>query len=235
MLPIHSRCWLCRQPLRLMQQGICSYCLRTLPAKPCCCPVCGLPSGDPHQPCGRCLQKAPPWQALVFVADYRPPISTLVKNFKFQQTPALAPTLARLILLHWLQAHREQHLNRPEVILAVPLQDKRCWRRGYNQSELLALPLARWLGCEYRPAALRRIRATAPQQKLIAAYGGVICVVLSVVMRTWQGSMWHCWMMWLPLAAPWQKSLHYYRSKASHRCRFGAFAARCSTTAMGVL
>ncbi|HHQ6566386.1 TPA: DNA utilization protein GntX [Serratia fonticola] len=168
MLPIHSRCWLCRQPLRLMQQGICSYCLRTLPAKPCCCPVCGLPSGDPHQPCGRCLQKALPWQALVFVADYRPPISTLVKNFKFQQTPALAPTLARLILLHWLQAHREQHLNRPEVILAVPLQDKRCWRRGYNQSELLALPLTRWLGCEYRPAALRRIRATAPQQKLIA-------------------------------------------------------------------
>jgi ComF family protein len=54
------------------------------------------------------------------------------------------------------------------VILAVPLQDKRCWRRGYNQSELLALPLARWLGCEYRPAALRRIRATAPQQQLIA-------------------------------------------------------------------
>lgn len=168
MLPIHSRCWLCRQPLRLMQQGICSYCLRTLPAKPCCCPVCGLPSGDPHQPCGRCLQKAPPWQALVFVSDYRPPISTLVKNLKFQQTPALAPTLARLILLHWLQAHREQHLNRPEVILAVPLQDKRCWRRGYNQSELLALPLARWLGCEYRPGALRRIRATAPQQQLIA-------------------------------------------------------------------
>ncbi|WP_337049318.1 DNA utilization protein GntX [Serratia fonticola] len=168
MLPIHSRCWLCRQPLRLMQQGICSYCLRTLPAKPCCCPVCGLPSGGPHQPCGRCLQKAPPWQALVFVSDYRPPISTLVKNFKFQQTPALAPTLARLILLHWLQAHREQHLNRPEVILAVPLQDKRCWRRGYNQSELLALPLARWLGCEYRPGALRRIRATAPQQQLIA-------------------------------------------------------------------
>lgn len=168
MLPIHSRCWLCRQPLRLMQQGICSYCLRTLPAKPCCCPVCGLPSGDPYQPCGRCLQKAPPWQALVFVSDYRPPISTLVKNFKFQQTPALAPTLARLILLHWLQAHREQHLNRPEVILAVPLQDKRCWRRGYNQSELLALPLARWLGCEYRPGALRRIRATAPQQQLIA-------------------------------------------------------------------
>lgn len=168
MLSIYGRCWLCRQPLRLMQQGICSYCLRELPAKPLSCPRCGLPSGDRHQPCGRCLQQPPPWQALVFASDYCLPLSTLIKRFKFQRTPELAPTLARLILLHWLQAHREQHLNRPEIILAIPLQDKRCWRRGYNQSELLAQPLARWLGCEYRPAALRRIRATSPQQGLIA-------------------------------------------------------------------
>ena len=168
MLSIRSRCWLCQQPLRLVQQGICSYCLQTLPTKPCCCPRCGLPSGDPYLPCGRCLLKPPPWQALVFVTDYRPPLSSLIKRFKFQQTPALAPTLARLLLLHWLQAYREQHLNRPEVILAVPLQDKRCWQRGYNQSDLLARPLARWLGSEYRPAALRRVKVTAPQQQLAA-------------------------------------------------------------------
>lgn len=168
MLPIYSCCWLCQQPLVLQPQGLCSFCLRSLPAKPCCCPRCGLPSGDPHQPCGRCLQKPPPWQALVFATDYRPPISTLIKRLKFQKMPALAPTLARLLLLHWLQAHREQHLNRPEIVLAVPLQNKRCWQRGYNQSDLLAKPLARWLGCEYRPAALRRIRATLPQQQLIA-------------------------------------------------------------------
>jgi len=54
------------------------------------------------------------------------------------------------------------------VILAVPLQAKRCWRRGYNQSDLLARPLAHWLGCDYRPAALRRVRKTAPQQRLPA-------------------------------------------------------------------
>jgi ComF family protein len=114
------------------------------------------------------LQKPPPWQALVFATDYRPPLSTLIKRLKFHRTPALAATLARLILLHWLNAHREQHLQKPEIILAVPLQNKRCWRRGYNQSDLLARPLAHWLGCEYRPTALRRIRATQPQQQLIA-------------------------------------------------------------------
>ena len=168
MLSIYSRCWLCRQPLKLAQQGICSYCLRGLPAKPTSCPRCGLPAGDSHQPCGRCLQQSPPWQALVFASDYCPPLSGLIKRFKFQRTPELAPTLARLLLLHWLQAHREQHLNRPEILLAVPLQNKRCWRRGYNQSDLLARPLAHWLGCEYRPAALRRVRTTSPQQQLVA-------------------------------------------------------------------
>lgn len=168
MLSIQSRCWLCRQSLRLYGQGICSYCLPHMPAKPLCCPRCGLPAGDARLPCGRCLQQPPPWQALVFVNDYAAPLRQLIKKFKFQHTPELAPLLARLILLNWQQAHREQYLNRPDIILAVPLQAKRCWRRGYNQSDLLARPLAHWLGCDYRPAALSRVRKTAPQQRLSA-------------------------------------------------------------------
>lgn len=168
MLSIYSRCWLCQQPLQLIRQGICSYCIKTLPLKPCCCPCCGLPSGDPLSPCGRCQQQPPLWQRLVFAASYRPPISTLVKRFKFQRTPELAPTLARLLLLQWLQAHREQALNKPEIILAVPLHHRRCWQRGYNQTDLLAQRLAYWLGCEYHPTALCRIRATLPQQQLLA-------------------------------------------------------------------
>ncbi|MGO2368662.1 MAG: DNA utilization protein GntX [Serratia sp. (in: enterobacteria)] len=168
MLSIQSRCWLCRQPLRLHCHGICSYCLRHLPTKPLCCPRCGLPAGDTARPCGRCLQQPPPWQSLVFVSDYQAPLRQLIGKFKFQHTPELAPLLARLILLNWQQAHREQYLNRPDVILAVPLQAKRCWQRGYNQSDLLARPLAYWLGCDYLPAALSRVRKTAPQQHLTA-------------------------------------------------------------------
>ncbi|WP_127957035.1 DNA utilization protein GntX [Serratia microhaemolytica] len=168
MLTIHSRCWLCRQPLKLKQQGICSYCLNSLPTKPCCCPRCGLPSALADRPCGRCLQKPPAWQQLIFVTDYRPPLSTLVKQFKFQRSPALATALARLILLEWLTAYRAQRLGKPDLILAVPLHNKRAWQRGYNQTDLLARPLAHWLGCQYQPATLRRVKSTAPQQQLPA-------------------------------------------------------------------
>ncbi len=69
-------------------------------------------------------------------------LSQLVKRFKFHRAPELAPTLARLMLLRWQQARREQNLNRPDLILAVPLHATRCWHRGYNQSDLLARPLA---------------------------------------------------------------------------------------------
>ena len=86
-------------------------------------------------------------QRLVFVGDYVAPLSQLVKRFKFHHAPELAPALARLMLLRWQLARREQYLNRPDLILAVPLHASRCWRRGYNQSDLLARPLARWLGC----------------------------------------------------------------------------------------
>ncbi|ATA20126.1 ComF family protein [Gibbsiella quercinecans] len=167
MLSICGRCWLCRQPLRLAAQGICSYCLPPLLATQPCCPRCGLPA-DPRYICGRCLQRPPPWQRMVFVADYRPPLSQLIQKFKYHHAPELAPTLARLLLLRWLQTRREQYLNNPEIIVAVPLQRKRAWRRGYNQTDLLARPLARWLGCEYRPAALRRVRAATPQRQLTA-------------------------------------------------------------------
>jgi ComF family protein len=105
----------------------------------------------------------------VFVGDYVTPLSGLVKRFKFHRAPELAPALARLMLLRWQQARREQYLNRPDLILAVPLHATRCWRRGYNQSDLLARPLARWLGCAYRPAALRRVRKTTLQQRLSAS------------------------------------------------------------------
>jgi len=77
--------------------------------------------------------------------------------------------LARLLLLRWLARFRAGDVVRPEIVLSVPLHRRRYFSRGYNQSELLATPLARWLGCQYRPHALRRIRSTPPQQRLSEA------------------------------------------------------------------
>jgi len=76
--------------------------------------------------------------------------------------------MARLILLKVLESRRQENVFRPDTIVSVPLHSRRAWRRGYNQSALLAIPLARWLNCEYQPTAIRRVRPTATQHQLTA-------------------------------------------------------------------
>lgn len=165
MLTVHGACWLCQMPLALPQWGICSRCSDTLFITQGCCPQCGLPSADANAPCGRCLQKAPPWQRLVAINDYRPPLSQLIHHFKFSGRAELASTLARLLLL---VVRQRRDLPVPEQLISVPLWQRRHWRRGYNQSELLCRSLARWLPVDYQPRAVSRIRPTATQHQLNA-------------------------------------------------------------------
>jgi len=102
------------------------------------------------------------------VDDYVLPLSGLIHRLKFSGQIALALPLARLLLLAVLQARRTQSLPRVDMVVSVPLYPRRHWRRGYNQSDLLCRPLARWLGCRYPAFALKRIHATAIQHQLSA-------------------------------------------------------------------
>ncbi|MGK3142447.1 DNA utilization protein GntX [Pantoea sp. C2G6] len=167
MLPMPARCWLCRLPLRFARHGLCSLCLRGLPPLPRLCPRCGLPAGSALVSCGRCQLTPPPWQALVCVNDYRPPLSEWVNQLKFSHITALRVMLARLLLLSWLDVWRRGVVPRPDLLLPVPLHQRRRWRRGYNQTVLLAAPLAHWLGCEWREGISRQ-RQGALQHQLSA-------------------------------------------------------------------
>jgi ComF family protein len=168
MLSIPARCWLCQMPLTIASHGLCSCCTRVLIRPHYRCPRCGLPARTSPSICGRCVAKPPPWQHMVAVGDYQHPLSTLVHQFKFSGGVALASPLARLMLLNVLTARRERALPRPDLIVSVPLALRRQWRRGFNQSALLAEPLAGWLGCDHPPAALRRLRAAPLQHHLSA-------------------------------------------------------------------
>ncbi|HDG1676324.1 TPA: DNA utilization protein GntX [Kluyvera ascorbata] len=165
MLTVHGSCWLCKMPLALPAWGICSRCTGAVTLRICLCPQCGLPSADSNVPCGRCLQKPPPWQRLVAINDYQPPLSSLIHHFKFSGQPELAPALARLLLL---AVRQNATRSMPQQLISVPLWQRRHWRRGYNQSELLCQALAKWLPCEFNSRALTRTRPTATQHQLSA-------------------------------------------------------------------
>ena len=168
MLTVPGLCWLCRMPLALGHWGICSVCSRAARTDKTLCPQCGLPATHSHLPCGRCLQKPPPWQRLVTVADYAPPLSPLIHQLKFSRRSEIASALSRLLLLEVLHARRTTGLQLPDRIISVPLWQRRHWRRGFNQSDLLCQPLSRWLHCRWDSEAVTRTRATATQHFLSA-------------------------------------------------------------------
>ena len=166
MFTLKGNCWLCQLPVCSPERGICSPCQRRLPLLPPLCYRCGLPAAPDTAACGRCLLNPPPWHRLVCVSDYLPPLSRLLHKFKFSGCTALQVMFARLILLSWLQQHRACGLRKPDIVVCSPLNKHRRWQRGFNQSALLAQPLAHWLSCDYAPEALTRTRKTALQHRL---------------------------------------------------------------------
>lgn len=57
---------------------------------------------------------------------------------------------------------------RADAVIPVPLHWWRRWRRGFNQSEILAETIAKQLRLPFRPRWLRRVRPTRAQTSLSA-------------------------------------------------------------------
>lgn len=168
MLFIPGNCWLCRQPLQLPHHGICSCCLRAIPPLPPLCRRCGLARAPGLRYCPYCVHHRPAWQTLIAVSDYSPPLRQLIHKMKFSGVTALALPLARLLLLTLLARRRSIEFTWPNLLVSVPLHQRRAWRRGYNQTALLARLLAHWLQLDYAADLLCRRHSGSPQHTLSA-------------------------------------------------------------------
>lgn len=134
----------------------------------CACLLCNEECADlEHEICPDCLaalrpcvQPAPPMHVDGLAAGflYEGQVTDAVKGLKFRDTPVFASFLAA-------------HMQIPpdwqvDVLLPVPLHPWRELWRGYNQSHLLAVHIARRTGLPLSPALLRRVRNTIPQSRL---------------------------------------------------------------------
>ncbi|MGQ0286892.1 amidophosphoribosyltransferase [Pasteurellaceae bacterium 22721_9_1] len=160
-------CVHCHRKLKIGSHGLCSICNRQI-RRFSYCGCCGTELVKNEQHCGQCLRNEPSWQQMVIVGHYKEPLSILIHRFKFQGQYWLDRTLARLLYLAIREARRTHYLDLPEVILPVPLHHKRQWKRGYNQTALLAKWLSRWLNIPVREDLLRRVKHTPSQRGLTA-------------------------------------------------------------------
>ena len=156
-------CTLCQLPCA-GALPLCDDCRLELPANSCACRRCALPlATETGTTCGACLRKPPDFDRVVAPWLYGEYLAYLLRRWKFQGDRRLTPLLADL----WKQA-----LATPpevEVIAPVPLHWMRQWRRGYNQSELLARALQRqWPHLAVDSSLLRRNRRTRAQSGMNA-------------------------------------------------------------------
>ena len=159
------RCPLCGDALG-EQGGLCIACWSKLviPGEPACA-FCQRPLGDAFvaswdgveasaMTCAPCLQATPRHDGIAAATLYNPTSRDLVLAFKHGRRVALGALLGRLI------AARMGDLTGEWLVVPVPLHRWRLWRRGFNQSALLARTIAAAPGRTLAVDALIRTRAT---------------------------------------------------------------------------
>lgn len=140
---------------------LCARCAGRLlaldPARSCGGCARPLPEGRLEPPrCLACALRPPPWRRLHALWLYRPPLDSVIAGLKYRRLDYLGARLAVAAL-----AARGGGLRGVERVVPVPLAWGRRLRRGFNQAERVARPLAAGLGASC-VEALRR-RGGAPQ------------------------------------------------------------------------
>jgi len=125
-----------------------------------CCTICGTPLNQKSL-CPTCRSTPPPFSALRSWAIYKDPLREAIHALKYRNDLGISEIVSRPLInliqtMGWV----------PDLITCVPLSPQRMLERGYNQSSLVAFPIASAMGIPYKPNLLERTRDTSSQVKL---------------------------------------------------------------------
>ena len=112
--------------------------------------------------CKCCSQKELSTDYIASAFEYEGPAKSLVRELKFKDRPYLAKSLASFLLLQL------EKLNwpLPDLITFVPQSFSKWLDRGYNQSELLAIELAKLIHSDVC-STLKKNSGLIPQAQLV--------------------------------------------------------------------
>jgi ComF family protein len=121
------------------------------------CDLCGVPL-DRAGRCQSCRGREPPFRILRSWCAFDSPIRNALHRLKYRHDVGLGDALAAQLV-----GFVRQLAWPVELIVPVPLGAARLRQRGYNQTSLIARPLALALGIGFAPASLARVRETKSQ------------------------------------------------------------------------
>lgn len=118
------------------------------------CAACSLPFEEergPHALCAECLAEHPPHDGVRAAVAYDETARALVLKLKHGRRIGMARVIAR---------HLARHVEPDAILVPVPLHRWRIWRRGFNQSSLIAQEVARRTGHAVHTDLITRRKST---------------------------------------------------------------------------
>lgn len=132
------------------------------------CKRCGAPQGEGVGQVGECQSCAEVrdgfgTREVIAVGAYSEPLRSMCKAMKFGGCRDIARPLAAWLAPLLIDRGIADKLD---MVVPMPLHVLRRYERGYNQADLIAMPLAATLGKPFHPDVLRRIKSTDHQARL---------------------------------------------------------------------
>lgn len=128
------------------------------------CEICGIPVAENQFKCDDCISTPPLFSGMRSYAHYSGTVREAIHSLKYKNNIALG---------FYFSKYLNQILQRVswdfDLVIPVPLSKKHMKERGFNQSALIARPLARTSARKFDPQALMRIKETRSQVNLTAA------------------------------------------------------------------
>lgn len=163
LVPTNIKCIYCGEEISTPNKfNACDKCLKTLPYNNGkICKICGTKITDEADICLSCFYSPPPFTVARAPFLYDPPIPQMIYAIKFDNAKYLIKPLANFMLLEY-----QKHGFEADVILPIPLSEKRLKERTYNQAELLARELGTALSLPLDTTSIKRVKNTSRQARL---------------------------------------------------------------------
>ncbi|MEI6896532.1 MAG: ComF family protein [Psychromonas sp.] len=145
---------------------ICLDCEKSILSNRNYCLHCALPLHKNADYCGDCLTKNYLFNHIHALGDYTKPLSTLIKQLKYQQQLITGELLAYLLLKSILLRYTKEQLLQFDLLLAVPLHPQKLRQRGFNQAQIICERLHKKLHIPLLEKQIVRIKKTIPQEGL---------------------------------------------------------------------
>jgi ComF family protein len=166
LFPPEELCPVCFQEERF-HHGLGRNCLRKIALiTPPICEKCGRPlrlESAGSKICRQCNETQYYFTKARSVAVYEGALREYLTDLKYRYRPDLGQALG-VLFVEWIKNYREY--QKMDLMIPIPIHRQKLMARGYNQAELLANPLQRYLGVPIKNDIILREKITLSQNSL---------------------------------------------------------------------